>query len=59
MGPGQAQMLPQKLDQQGSWVDVTGDGLAVHRHCDGGHKGTSKSGPNGRLVAPPEKTGNR
>jgi hypothetical protein len=37
MGTGEPQVLAQELHQQGARVDVTGDGFAVHRHCDGGH----------------------
>ena len=37
MGAGEPQVLAQELHQQGARIDVTGDGLAVHRHRDGGH----------------------
>src|SRR5262249_48455023 len=37
MGTGEAKVLAQELHQQGARIDVTGDGLAVHRHRDGGH----------------------
>src|SRR5258707_1392236 len=37
MGAGQAQVLAQELHQKGARVEVAGDGLAVHRHRDGGH----------------------
>jgi hypothetical protein len=43
MGAGEAQVLAQELHQKSAWVDVTGDGLAVHRHSDGGHRGTSNN----------------
>src|SRR5262245_24509720 len=43
MRAGQPQVLAQELHQQGARVDVTGDGFAVHRHSDGGHRGTSKN----------------
>src|SRR3954469_22439398 len=38
MRAGQAQGLTQELHQQGARIDVTGDGLAVHRHRDGRHR---------------------
>src|SRR5215510_6699496 len=37
MGAGEPQVLAQELDQQRARIDVTGDGLAVHRQSDGGH----------------------
>ena len=37
MGAGEPQVLAQVLHQQGARIDVTGDGFAVHRQCDGGH----------------------
>jgi hypothetical protein len=37
MGAGEPQVLAQKLHQKGARIDVTGDGFAVHRQCDGGH----------------------
>jgi hypothetical protein len=30
-------VLTQVLHQKGARIDVTGDGFAVHRQCDGGH----------------------
>jgi hypothetical protein len=37
MRSGQAKIFPQKLDQQGSGIDILGDDLAVHRHRYGSH----------------------
>ena len=37
MRAGEPQVLAQELHQQGARIDITGDGFAVHRHCDGGH----------------------
>src|SRR6478752_986931 len=37
MGAGEPQVLTQVLHQKGARIDVTGDGFAVHRQCDGGH----------------------
>ena len=37
MGAGQAQVLAQELHEQRARLDIAGDGLAVHRHADGGH----------------------
>src|SRR5215813_11173929 len=38
MGAGEPQVLAQELHQQRARIDVTGDGLAVHRQSDGGHE---------------------
>ena len=35
MGAGQAKVFAQKLHQQGSGIDIGGDGFAVHRHRNG------------------------
>ena len=45
MRAGEAQVLAQELHQQRARIDVGGDGLAVHRHADGGHLGSSSHGP--------------
>src|SRR5262249_9819071 len=38
---GEAEVLAQVLYQQRAGIDVGGDGLAVHRHGDGGHDSSS------------------
>jgi hypothetical protein len=39
------------LYQQGSWFDITGDGLAVHRHGHFRHDFLPKLGTNAPLLA--------
>jgi hypothetical protein len=35
MGAGEPQVLAQELHQKSARIDITGDGLPVHRQCNG------------------------
>jgi hypothetical protein len=49
---GEPQILAQELHQKRARVDVAGDGLAVHRHRNGRHEGSSSDyEPNVRISA--------
>src|SRR5947209_20423794 len=37
MCAGEPQVLAQELHQESARINITGDGLAVHRQCNGGH----------------------
>ena len=52
MGAGEPQVLAQELHQQGARIDVTGDGFAVHRQCDGGHGFLLEIRPKASFFAP-------
>src|SRR5438067_12689996 len=43
VGAGEPKILAQELDEQRARVHVPGDGLAVHRHCDGRHDASLKN----------------
>src|SRR5262249_54144423 len=52
MGAGQPQMFAQELDQEGTGIDVGGDGFAVHRHGYCGHGVLLNSSQNGPFFEP-------
>src|SRR5262249_38991952 len=43
--------------QKRAWIDVTGDGFAVHRQCDGGHGSPPRNSTKGLVFAPAGGTG--
>jgi hypothetical protein len=45
MGAGQAQILTQKLHQQGTGIDIGIDGITVHNQRNLGHSTLSSSAP--------------
>src|SRR5258705_5548692 len=59
MGAGEPQVLTQVLHQKGARIDVTGDGFAVHRQCDGGHGFLLEIRPKALFSAPTGRAGGR
>jgi hypothetical protein len=53
VGTGKAEIFTQELHQQGARFDITGDGLAVHRHGHGCHDFLPNSGQNAHFSPSP------
>src|SRR5215510_11688821 len=58
MRAGEPQVLAQELHQERARIDVTGDGLAVHRQSDGGHDNLLERAKR-PVLAPPAEAGCR